>query len=706
MQNRKPRSSAGIAAAADTRKLCTARRRIGGNRRISKRQQELSVPKGGRRNLDVGRKMPQQRPKQSRLQPRGRANKSKGSNRNNEDSIEDSENNDGDNQDINQEDENEKDSESDEEEVSDVEDNEDENEDSEANEELDSEREESENKASSDEEDHENKSEDEHHTDDDDDNDDDEAENSDQLTRSRLRSLRGSTSGSSNKKSQKIVAWVRKTSQRLSLDSQTTNRKTTRTSIAAARAGNRTLQPRTRKLSSLNDKNRRSKDEEDPESSTKVKTGVKNQKILSFAKNRRKEMARKKSQNQLKRKSSLSPGKAQPAKRRAIAIKGERKPLRHSPRKLANRGDDNGEEVEEAEEENNDDDGDELNEKDPLNDEATAEEDCLDDTVEENEDVEEGEDDDNDNENEEEEEEENEEDVEQPPTSVRTYRARPIPLRSRGGKTMKPQDDDDDETDEETNTKNDNGDEGEPNDDDEEEEDKSSYATAGENIAYDNDQAHADGGNSSSMDTWNVHNQAQDTTTNSTYYNVSDESDSDENDTLGSSLNSTLKKTPLSNARSLRSSITGSSGLAADSVNFTTPQRNDNHTPRTRSRGSVKINLWKLDDSPLLHSTPAHSRESHGRHNRTESESHKDSEQSDKSIASTSNPLRTPSSVASKRLTSQASKSNETPTKSSGNITTLHRWLLKTPRSRSNSASTSQPTNGGPTTKPTVNESS
>ncbi|XP_036345598.1 helicase domino-like isoform X2 [Rhagoletis pomonella] len=104
--------------------------------------------------------------------------------------------------------------------------------------------------------------------------------------------------------------------------------------------------------------------------------------------------------------------------------------------------------------------------------------------------------------------------------------------------------------------------------------------------------------NSNSLDVWNAHTQIQDTTmTNSTYYNVSDESDSDENETPLAHLNASATKRGTAN-----SSL---SATKATATNVTlTPAAYQNHvdvnSPRTRSRGAVKINLWTLDVSPVL----------------------------------------------------------------------------------------------------------
>ncbi|XP_017865744.1 PREDICTED: helicase domino isoform X1 [Drosophila arizonae] len=127
----------------------------------------------------------------------------------------------------------------------------------------------------------------------------------------------------------------------------------------------------------------------------------------------------------------------------------------------------------------------------------------------------------------------------------------------------------------------------EEEDEEEEEEDEelnvetqssSSYATAGE------------GGDS--LDGWNAHTQVQDTTmTSSTYYNVSEESDTDEtNDPLSVSKAENKTETKESTPALQRQRSNSSRGGSDEPIG---------HTPRTRSRGSVKINLWTLDVSPV-----------------------------------------------------------------------------------------------------------
>lgn len=86
------------------------------------------------------------------------------------------------------------------------------------------------------------------------------------------------------------------------------------------------------------------------------------------------------------------------------------------------------------------------------------------------------------------------------------------------------------------------------------------------------------------VEEWTIDAINQDTTTtNSTYYNVSDESDETDEDDVDGHDNkdivvSGVKKKPL----------------------FVEENHVDVNSPRTRSRGSVKINLWTLDVSPIL----------------------------------------------------------------------------------------------------------
>ncbi|SPP74414.1 Hypothetical predicted protein, partial [Drosophila guanche] len=102
----------------------------------------------------------------------------------------------------------------------------------------------------------------------------------------------------------------------------------------------------------------------------------------------------------------------------------------------------------------------------------------------------------------------------------------------------------------------------------------SSYGTAG-----------GEGESNASLDGWSAHDQVQDTTmTSSTYYNVSEESDTDDqpNDPLVEAKEGKI----LQQQQQQQSDKSDESEAVG-------------HTPRTRSRGSVKINLWSLDMSPV-----------------------------------------------------------------------------------------------------------
>ncbi|KNC26620.1 Helicase domino, partial [Lucilia cuprina] len=481
------------------------------------------------------------------------------------------------------------------------------------------------------------------------------------VNRRRLRSLnrsaasRGSLNSSSNKETLTSSRTKQAKGQKSSCN--VTNRKTTRTSMAAAAAAGNDLK-----------------------TSSKTQTGVKNQKLLSFAQKRmqqkrRQEILRKKQQEtteQRKRKLSVSPGKGaatSTAKRRAtVTANTTRRVLRHSPRKAAQK-------EEEHENEEEEDEGEEDKQED-----LTLEDDSQE-TIEHNE-------------TEDDELEESETDEHKPvrekakTTKTKTNAPRTIhnlPIRSRGGKTMKM---DEEEDNEEKHEDNENTHDIDYN---EEDDDKSSYATAGDNDNYGEDddddnynhseeenpnhqqrhnqnQHQPDAGNSSSMDVWAAHN--QDTTTNSTYYNVSDESESEDNDSL-SNLNSTIKKTPLS---ANKSNTTSHSSLRNQTGNSTPQQQNDNHTPRTRSRGSVKINLWTLDESPVLPTiTRHHHHNAGGKVNRNQ---HKSDDETLKAHDHKTAIKATGSSSIKK------TKNNETPTKTASTSNTLHRWLLKTPRNQ------------------------
>lgn len=106
--------------------------------------------------------------------------------------------------------------------------------------------------------------------------------------------------------------------------------------------------------------------------------------------------------------------------------------------------------------------------------------------------------------------------------------------------------------------------------------------------------------NSNSLDVWNAHTQIHDTTTtNSTYYNVSDETDSEENETPLARLHHTTASGTKRGAAAL-GNLSTVSKTAAPTANAMHQNHVDVNSPRTRSRGAVKINLWTLDVSPVL----------------------------------------------------------------------------------------------------------
>lgn len=110
--------------------------------------------------------------------------------------------------------------------------------------------------------------------------------------------------------------------------------------------------------------------------------------------------------------------------------------------------------------------------------------------------------------------------------------------------------------------------------------------------------------NSNSLDVWNAHTQIHDTTTtNSTYYNVSDETDSEENETPLARLHHTSASASKRGAAAMGnlSTISKTSAAHATPSAIAMHQNHvDVNSPRTRSRGAVKINLWTLDVSPVL----------------------------------------------------------------------------------------------------------
>jgi len=162
----------------------------------------------------------------------------------------------------------------------------------------------------------------------------------------------------------------------------------------------------------------------------------------------------------------------------------------------------------------------------------------------------------------------------------------------------------------------------------------STYGTAGDGTAEEE---------AESLDGWDAHDQVQDTTmTSSTYYNVSEESDTDEHHEGKAE----PKEQPQNSDKSDESEAVG-------------------HTPRTRSRGSVKINLWTLDMSPvatMLNRSSAN--RSVKRTPRTES-----------------TPKETQSEPRRKMVQQRVlTKKEDTNSKSNSNVGTLHRWITKSPR--------------------------
>lgn len=183
----------------------------------------------------------------------------------------------------------------------------------------------------------------------------------------------------------------------------------------------------------------------------------------------------------------------------------------------------------------------------------------------------------------------------------------------------------------------------------------SSYATAGE------------GGDS--LDGWNAHTQVQDTTmTSSTYYNVSEESDTDEpNDPLSVSKAENKSETKEATPSLQRQRSNSSRGGSDEPIG---------HTPRTRSRGSVKINLWTLDVSPVLNIQKG-----------TGSGAGKNMlKRTTPQVETKLKGRQRQQAGASKRL---MKKVNE------GQTTTLSRWITQTPRVRlrSSNAGVAMPSN-------------
>lgn len=187
----------------------------------------------------------------------------------------------------------------------------------------------------------------------------------------------------------------------------------------------------------------------------------------------------------------------------------------------------------------------------------------------------------------------------------------------------------------------------------------SSYATAGDGAK--------------SLDAWSAHDQVQDTTmTTSTYYNVSEESDTDDpNDPLSLSSKAETKSeikesTPALQRNRKRTSSSRSRGGVSDDAGAVV-----GHTPRTRSRGSVKINLWKLDVSPVLTTQKPSSAVKVVRRSTPRSET---------SQTSAEAPQKRP--VGRKSLTKKSTEES-----GSNQSTKLTRWITKTPRGRPKSSS-------------------
>lgn len=188
----------------------------------------------------------------------------------------------------------------------------------------------------------------------------------------------------------------------------------------------------------------------------------------------------------------------------------------------------------------------------------------------------------------------------------------------------------------------------------------SSYVTAGDGAK--------------SLDAWSAHDQVQDTTmTTSTYYNVSEESDTDDpNDPLSLSSKAETKSeikesTPAFQRQRKRTSSSrsrgGGGGGASDDAAAAVVV---GHTPRTRSRGSVKINLWKLDVSPVLSTQKPSSAVKVARRSTPRSET-----------------SQTSAEAPQKRPVGRKSLTKKTTEQSGNNQTTkLTRWITKTPRGR------------------------
>lgn len=210
----------------------------------------------------------------------------------------------------------------------------------------------------------------------------------------------------------------------------------------------------------------------------------------------------------------------------------------------------------------------------------------------------------------------------------------------------------------------DNGDDDEVDNQGDENEDAQSDSDGDVNVETQSSSSYATAGDGAkSLDGWSAHDQVQDTTmTTSTYYNVSEESDSDDpNDPLSLAKTETKSEikesTPAQQRKRTSSSRSrGGGGGGSDDVIL-------GHTPRTRSRGSVKINLWKLDVSPVL-STP--------KPGCAIKVARRSTPRSEMSQTETKRP------VGRKSLLKKATEDGNQSTK-------LTRWITKTPRGRQRS---------------------
>lgn len=145
-----------------------------------------------------------------------------------------------------------------------------------------------------------------------------------------------------------------------------------------------------------------------------------------------------------------------------------------------------------------------------------------------------------------------------------------------------------------------------------------------------------------------------DTTTNSTNYNKSD------------SENLSSKENPYSDYDEK-----DGDPLLKNKINLL-----DVNSPRTRSRGSVKINLWTLDESPILPSRSV----IHIKKDSSQSEDIKDMASTPKNNKSK---LLLSSSAGSPKKKIVNSNGKHKPPISTGNSSLIDRWVVKTPRTNS-----------------------